>query len=113
MNKIKKDPWLMYFVSILSNIFALMTFFGFLLYITVSRQGISLDTVYFILKTVNIISLVSLILLFIKLLFLIIKDRSLLKKIKQSIPLLLSILLVLGIFIISNSIYVLSKGYVE
>lgn len=113
MNSKKRDPWLLYLISNISNVSAFLTLFGIILYFTVSRQGISLYTVFIILRAVGIISFISLILLLVKLIFLIIKDRRVLKKIKMSIPLLLTIVLIFGIFVFSNAVYVLSKGYVE
>lgn len=108
-----KDPWFVKVVSKISQILLLITITGFILYGVSSRQGLSEEIAFFMLSFIGVVSFINIVLLFVNLVFLVLKDKKIGYKVRTGLYILTSFVLTIGIFIFVNSIYILSKGNLE
>ena len=90
-----------------------MTFMGLLMFLISSRQGVSEENAFSLLIIISVISLISIILLFVNLLFVMLKDKGLYYKIKSGLVRIFFIIILVVVFLFVNSIYILSKGSLE
>ncbi len=105
-----KELWVTKLLSKLSYTFFLMSIISFLSYFVLSKQGINESSAYTMINIISIVSYISIILLFLNLIFFIINKKVSFKKIKKCISIIVYILISFSILILVNTIYIISLG---